>query len=63
MKKQQTPKKKRLTRGAAIQAFCVECMWYNPLFVKDCTAPDCVLYPFRLGREVLGRKKTPKREE
>ncbi len=63
MKKQQAPKKKRLTRGQAIQSFCVECMGYQPQFVKDCTAPDCVLYPFRLGREVLGHKKTTKRSE
>ena len=50
---------KRLTRGEAIKAFCVECMGHQPQLVKDCTAPDCPLFAFRLGREVLGRKDTP----
>ena len=54
---------KRLTRGKAIQAFCVECMGNQPQYVKGCTAPDCPLFAFRLGREVLGRKDTPKRSE
>lgn len=51
---------KRLTRGEAIKAFCVDCMGNQPQFVKDCTAPECALFPYRLGREVLGAKKTPK---
>ena len=54
---------KRLTRGQAIKAFCVECMGNQPQFVKDCTAPDCPLYSFRLGREVLGIQKTPERSK
>ena len=54
---------KRRTRGQAIQAFCVDCMGNQPQYVKGCTAPDCALFPYRLGREVLGTKKTPERSK
>jgi hypothetical protein len=37
------------SRKAAIRAFCVMCMGYQPHHVRGCTAPWCPLYPYRLG--------------
>ena len=34
----------------AIRAFCVLCMGCQPRMVADCTATNCVLYPFRFGK-------------
>jgi len=41
----------------AIRAMCLECVGYVSDEVKNCTAPDCPLYPFRLGRSVTGRSR------
>ena len=38
------------TRKYAIRNFCLECMGYNAAEVRRCTAPECWLYPYRLGR-------------
>jgi len=40
---------RRGNRRWAIRAFCVECMGGSLPDVKDCTSPNCPLYPFRLG--------------
>ena len=32
----------------AIKEFCIECFCDDN--VKDCPNPDCIMYPFRLGR-------------
>ena len=41
----------------AVRNFCVECMGYNANEVKRCTAPQCWLYPLRMGKNpVSGRK-------
>lgn len=34
----------------ALRMFCLECMGGSPVDVKACTAPECTLYPFRLGK-------------
>lgn len=34
----------------AIVNFCISCMGYHKTWVKECTAKDCPLYEFRLGR-------------
>lgn len=34
----------------AIRCFCVECMGGQVREVKDCTAPNCPLYAFRMGK-------------
>jgi hypothetical protein len=54
---------KRLTRKEAIRKFCVECMGgnVNRKYVKACTAPDCPLFPYRLGRIVVDPSETPVR--
>ena len=47
-------------RAMAIKLFCVECLgWEDD--PKDCTAPECPLYPFR-GRTLMskhGDKSSP----
>ena len=35
------------SRKAAMDAFCIMCMGYQPFEVKHCTAPECPLYPYR----------------
>ena len=34
----------------AIKCFCIECMGGQVREVKDCTAPICPLYAFRMGK-------------
>jgi hypothetical protein len=43
----------------AIRAFCVICMGCYPREVAKCTARQCVLYPFRFGRNPF-QKRGPK---
>ena len=38
-------------RSDAIRAHCMECIGGMYAEIKDCTAHNCALYPFRLGRE------------
>lgn len=44
----------------AIRAFCVLCMGCQPREVGKCQAFECVLYPFRFGRNPYGKHKTIK---
>jgi|PlaIllAssembly_1097288.scaffolds.fasta_scaffold09608_5 hypothetical protein len=41
----------------AIRAKCVECMGGHMREVADCTATDCPLYAFRMGKNTLRKKK------
>ena len=41
----------------AIRAMCLECVGYVSDEVKNCTAPDCPVHPFRLGRSIRGRSR------
>ena len=34
----------------AIRCFCIECMGGQVREVKNCTAPNCPLYAFRMGK-------------
>jgi hypothetical protein len=36
-----------LTQKRAIKFFCYECMGYQKSEVRNCTAPNCPLFPFR----------------
>ena len=36
-----------LTRKRAIRFFCYECMGWQKQEVRNCTAPNCPLFPFR----------------
>lgn len=35
------------SRKAAMDAFCIMCMGYQPYLVAECTDPDCPLFPYR----------------
>jgi len=36
------------SRKAAIRAFCLACVGWQPSEVRNCTSPACPLYEFRL---------------
>jgi hypothetical protein len=42
-----TYKKSKVSRTAAIKAFCQECCGYNRETIRECTAIACPLYAFR----------------
>jgi hypothetical protein len=44
------------TAMKAIRAKCLDCS-YNAQEVKMCTAVDCPLWPFRLGKNVFSSRK------
>ena len=39
----------------AIALHCIECFAFQKSMVKDCSAPLCPLYPYRLGRDCSKR--------
>lgn len=41
----------------AIRAKCIDCCCGSPSEVKLCTAHDCNLYPFRLGKNPYRAKR------
>ena len=41
----------------AILNFCSECMGFQPALIAGCTAPECWLYPLRLGVGPVARQK------
>ena len=43
---------KRLTRGKAIRAKCMECMCFQAAEVRQCPATDCPLWIYRMGKEM-----------
>lgn len=47
-------KAKRLTRGEAIRAFCIECMGGDVRMPRDCTVTRCALWIYRNGVEEAG---------
>jgi hypothetical protein len=51
------------SRKAAIRAFCVMCMGYQPHQVRGCTSPGCPLYPYRLGAIDNGHNSRTKRDD
>lgn len=48
----------RMTRGQAIRAKCLDCCAGQTVEVRLCTASDCPLYRFRMGREALTQGNT-----
>lgn len=40
----------------AVRAFCVLCMGAQPREVAHCSAKDCVLYPFRDGKNPFQKR-------
>ena len=41
----------------AIRCFCLDCCGDSAAAVKECTAKDCALYPFRLGTNPYRTKR------
>ena len=41
----------------AIREFCLDCCGDSPSFVKECTAVNCALYPFRFGKNPYRAKR------
>ena len=35
---------------STFRKFCLECMGGNRNFVKECTTTDCIIHPFRMGK-------------
>jgi hypothetical protein len=44
-----TNERDKLTRAKAIRLQCIECMGYQPAFIKDCPDVPCPLWSFRMG--------------
>ena len=49
---------KRLTRGQAIRAKCLDCCCGHSAEVRKCPAEDCPLWPYRMGREQVDSGKS-----
>jgi hypothetical protein len=48
---------KNLTSTKAIRAKCLDCCCWNEAEVKRCEISDCALFPFRMGKTGITRKK------
>lgn len=44
------------TRSRAIRAKCMDCTCYQSKEIRQCTAKDCSLYPFRMGSVATAQK-------
>ena len=40
------------SRGAAVKAFCLECVGWNRKSVRDCTSPACPMFLYRPFRKL-----------
>ena len=49
------------TRGLAIKLHCTECLGHEGDPKKDCTSPNCALYPFR-KKSLAAYEKHPEEE-
>ena len=47
----------------AIVNFCISCMGYHKAYVKECTALNCPLYDFRLGKNPYRKSREYTEEE
>lgn len=47
----------------AIRDFCLDCCGGSHLMVKGCSAPDCALYAFRLGKNPYRAKREMTEEQ
>lgn len=53
---------KRTTRGRAIRLKCLDCCCGQSVEVRRCTAINCPLWRFRLGREIKAENTADKQE-
>lgn len=63
MEKLRNGKEKSTTPLEAIKDFCMECCGYQRDEVKNCTAPKCALYSFRLGKNPYRKSKDYSEDE
>lgn len=49
-------KNKKMTPLSQIHKFCVDCLGGQPRLVKDCTAKNCPLYPYRTGHNTNSKR-------
>ena len=47
----------------AIQVFCFECCGGMKQDIKECTAKDCALYPYRMGKNPYRKSREYSDEE
>ena len=45
------------SKGAAIKAFCLECLWMDRQAIRACTVADCPLWNVRPFQRCKGRKE------
>ena len=52
---------KRRTSVKIMRQFCLDCMGGNKAAVKECETGDCLIYPFRFGKNPMlaGKGKSP----
>ncbi len=49
-------KNKKMTPLSQIHKFCIDCLGGQPRLVKDCTAKNCPLYPYRTGHNTNSKR-------
>lgn len=57
------PEGKILSPIKSIRKHCIECMGGQVLEVRECTAPECWLYPHRMGKDAARAKPSAKQIE
>lgn len=45
------------TPVTSIRAFCLQCVGFSPKEVELCTAPECPLFPYRMGKRPTNSTK------
>lgn len=47
---------KRISRSKAVRSFCLSCVGFQQAEVDNCCGTDCVLFPFRSGKDKSGKE-------
>ena len=47
----------------AIREKCLQCVCGSTKFVRECTATDCALHPFRMGEDPFRKKRELSEEQ
>ena len=58
-----TEEGKRIPLLKIIRLKCLDCCCYSANEVKKCSATDCILYKYRLGRNPVPRKISAERKK
>ena len=46
-----------------IRQHCIDCMGWQPAEVARCTSKECILHPFRMGKNPLIKKRVLSEEQ